>query len=112
MGFTRLFSSDDGESHIEELDLAGLSSATPPTLKASSIAFRTYEPGHLIDWHTGPRRQFVITLSGRAEIGLSDGTVHLFEPGHVSLVEDLTGKGHTTKVVGDEPRVIAIIPVD
>jgi len=25
------------------------------------------------DWHTGPRRQFVITLSGRAELEVANG---------------------------------------
>ena len=34
------------------------------------------------------------------EIGLGDGATHRFGPGHVTLAEDLTGKGHTTRVVG------------
>ena len=110
MGFTRLFTGDDGESHIEELD-PGSHPELTATLAATNITFRTYPPGHLMDWHPAPRKQFIITLSGKAEIGLSDGTVHLFEPGHVSLVEDLTGRGHTTRVVSDEPRIMAIIPL-
>lgn len=110
MGITRLYTGDDGESHIEELDLASHPELTSAQA-AKSIVFTTYEPGHFIDWHTGPRRQFVITLSGSAEIGLGDGTVHLFSPGHASLVEDLTGRGHTTRVVGDERRVTATIPL-
>ena len=43
------------------------------------------------------------------EIGLGDGTVHKFGPGHVTLAEDLTGKGHTTRVVGNQPRLTATI---
>jgi hypothetical protein len=31
--------------------------------------------------------------------------------GHVTLAEDLTGKGHITRVVGDQPRVTATIPL-
>ena len=54
---------------------------------------------------------FVITLSGEVEIGLGDGTIHRFGPGHVNLAEDLTGQGHTTRVVGDQPRVTAVIPL-
>jgi hypothetical protein len=37
--------------------------------------------------------------------------VHRFGPGHVTLAEDLTGKGHTTRVVGNVPRVTATIPL-
>jgi len=33
---------------------------------------------------------------GRTTIGLSDGTTHTFNPGDVRLIEDATGKGHTT----------------
>ena len=29
------------------------------------------------DWHTALRRQYIITLSGEAEIGLGDGTIHV-----------------------------------
>jgi hypothetical protein len=53
----------------------------------------------------------VITLAGEVEIGLGDGTVHRYGAGHVTLAEDLTGKGHTTRVVGDKPRLSATIPL-
>ena len=33
--------------------------------------------------------------SGKVEIGLSDGTKHIFRAGDVRLMEDLTGKGHS-----------------
>ena len=41
-----------------------------------------------------------------------DGTVHRLGPGDVNLAEDLTGHGHTTRVVGDVPRVTATIHLD
>ena len=43
--------------------------------------------------YIAPQRQYIITLSGEAEIGLSDGTIHRLEPGDVHMVEDLTGGG-------------------
>jgi quercetin dioxygenase-like cupin family protein len=110
MGITRLYTGDDGQTHIEELDLATHPELT--TLQAAKgIVFRRTEPGHFVDWHNAPRRQFVITLEGEVEIGLGDGSVHRFGPGHVTLAEDLTGKGHTTRVVGDKPRLTATIPL-
>ena len=108
MPFTRLYTGSDGQSHIEDMD-----PSTHPTLQellaATGISFGTAEPGHFSDWHTAPRRQFVITLSGEGEIGLADGSVHKFGPGHVSLVEDLTGQGHTTRVSSDVPRITATV---
>ena len=110
MSFARLYTGDDGKSHIEDMspeshpDLTNMRSAT-------GIVFRTVEPGYFVDWHTAPRRQYVITLEGEVEIGLEDGSLHRYGPGHVTLAEDLTGKGHTTRAVGDKPRVTATIPL-
>ena len=58
-----------------------------------------------------PRRQFVIILSGQLEIGLGDGSKHIFGPGDARLVEDTTGQGHTTKVHGNVPCMTATIPL-
>ena len=108
--FVRLYTGKDGQTHIEELDLA-----THPELttlqNAKGIVFRTTKSGYFSDWHNAPRRQFVITLAGEVEIGLGDGTKHRYGPGHVTLAEDLTGKGHTTRVVGEQARLTATIPL-
>jgi hypothetical protein len=53
----------------------------------------------------------VIILSGQLEIGLGDGTKQTFGPGDARLVEDTTGKGHTTRTVGDQPCLTATIPL-
>src|SRR6185503_5042374 len=110
MNISRLYSGADGQTHIEEMSLE--SHPELATLQqATSIQFRSTAAGHFMDWHPAPRRQFVITISGEVEIGLGDGTVQRFAPGHVNLAEDLTGQGHTTRVVGAVPRVTATIPI-
>jgi quercetin dioxygenase-like cupin family protein len=110
MKISRLYTGDDGQTHIEWQTLE-----THPHLatlqKAEGIVFRSTEAGHFMDWHTAPRRQFIITISGEVEIGLGDGSVHRFGVGHVNLAEDLTGRGHTTRVVGNQPRITATIPL-
>jgi uncharacterized cupin superfamily protein len=96
---------------MEELDLASHPELTE--LKAAKgVVFRAAEPGRFSDWHNAPRRQWIITLSGQAEIGLGDGTVQRLGPGDVNMAEDLTGRGHTTRVVGNAPRVTATIHID
>lgn len=110
MAIYRLYTGEDGQSHIEEVDLAA-----HPELKegllAKNISFQEWPPGRFIDWHPAPRRQYVISLSGQIEIGLGDGSTSRYGPGDARLVEDTTGKGHTTRVVGDQPSITAVIPL-
>ena len=102
-----------GSPHLEDLDLDG---ANVPNWKelheGTGILFRSTSPDAPVTWHLAPRKQYCITLSGQVEIGLGDGSKHYFGPGDVMLAEDLTGKGHTTRAVGPEPRVVAYVPVD
>jgi quercetin dioxygenase-like cupin family protein len=110
MGLYRLYTGGDGESHIEDLKLAD----HPELLKlqpTTGIQFREWPKGEFIDWHPAPRRQWVIILSGQLEIGLGDGTSRRFGAGDARLVEDTTGRGHTTRVVGDQLCITATVPV-
>ena len=103
---TRLYTGTDGQSHAEEIELAA-----GTLMNATSVQFNRAPAGRFSDWHVGPRRQFVITLSGRGEIELAGGRKMTMQPGHINLVEDMTGKGHTTRVVGSEDRVTISIPL-
>ena len=110
VGTYRLFTGDDGQSHIETIDLEQTPDWTKG-LATTEINFRSAPVGNFSDWHPAPRRQFVIILSGQLEIGLGDGSKHLFGPGDARLVEDTTGQGHTTGTYGDEPCVTATVPL-
>jgi quercetin dioxygenase-like cupin family protein len=110
MGTFRLYAGSDGQAHIETIDLAKVPEWTKG-LPATQISFRVWPVGQFLDWHPAPRRQFVILLSGQLEIGLGDGSKHLFGPGDARLVEDTTGKGHTTRTVGSQPAITATVPL-
>ena len=111
MAIYRLYTGDDGKSHMDELDLASQPDLTN-LHTAKGVVFRAAEVGRISDWHNAPRRQYIITLSGEGEIGLEDGTKIRLRAGDVNLAEDMTGKGHTTRVVGDVPRVTATIHLE
>ena len=108
MDFVRVFTGEDGASHFEILD-----SVDAPELRegwtATNCSIRQMAAGTDMDWHPAPRRQLMIHLSGRLEIELPDGTIHSFGPASARLMEDLTGRGHLTRVVGAEPVVQAVI---
>lgn len=98
MQFCRLYSGDDGQSHFEDLDQGVGSKHFLTGVAAKALVFKNdMNREDLHGWHTAPRRQWCITLSGTVEIGLGDGTKKTFEPGDVFLAEDVTGQGHTAK---------------
>jgi quercetin dioxygenase-like cupin family protein len=103
-----MYTDANGKATWEAIDLDG----HPDWLQgfdSTRIRFAIREPGVLQDWHPAPQRQFVIILSGALEIGFEDGSTKVFKAGDARLVEDTTGKGHTTIAVGGEPCVTATI---
>ena len=108
MGLYRIYTNSEDKTQIDELDLASNPELTTKT-STQHIFFREWATGHFIDWHPAPRRQYIISLSGTVDVGLEDGTIKHFVPGDARLVEDTTGKGHTTRVTGDEPAITAVI---
>ncbi|MFP6708228.1 MAG: hypothetical protein VCE75_19790 [Alphaproteobacteria bacterium] len=92
---------------------------------AQALHFPTIEdeemiPGHglgivfrrepIPGWHNCPRRQFVLVISGEAELGFGDGSTQRIRPGDICLMEDHTGQGHTTTAV-EVPWLSIQIPV-
>ena len=107
---TRIYTGPDGLSHAEEIEMKLTGNATG-MIKATGVEFSRRPPGSSNEWHTGPRRQFVITLSGRGEIEVAGGKKIAVGPGHINLIEDTTGKGHITRNLGPEDRIAITIPL-
>lgn len=117
--FVRVYSGADGQSHLEDfepqwnpfVDTEGAHGEGTPLESATGITIRRNPPGYFLDFHCAPRRQYTITIAGELELGTGDGTVRRFGPGTVLLAEDLTGQGHSTRVVGTETRVTIVVPL-
>ena len=115
----RVYTGDDGLSHIEEIDLPfeaftdteGAYGEGTPFEGATGITFRRDPPGYFLDWHDAPRRQYVITIRGEIEIGASDGTLKRIGPGDILLAEDLTGRGHTCRLVAGDIWFYVAVPL-
>lgn len=90
----RMFTGPDGETHFEDIEAQAVD--------VSKASFGKSAGGAFGDWHNERRRQFVVLLSGIADITVSDGETRRMQPGTVMLAEDLTGKGHQTRVIGNE----------
>jgi hypothetical protein len=111
----RFFTGPDGLTYAEEIDvkfdMGDGGNELYKFLSNSGAVLRRSPPGRVNDWHTASRRQYIITLSGRAELVLSGGQTLKVGPGDIELAEDTTGKGHITRTVGTEDRVSIAIPV-
>ena len=107
---TRIYTGPDGQSHAEEIEMKVTSGASE-MMKATGVQFSSRPPAPASDWHTGPRRQFVITLSGRGELEVAGGQKVAVGAGHINLIEDTTGKGHITRNLGPDNRVVITIPL-
>ena len=119
--YARIYADKEGESHIEDLEVAFVPTdfappAPPlnlsPFWPAARLGFLNAPAGWCGDWHPTPCRQYVIYLAGVIEGEVSDGTVRRFGPGSVTLLEDTTGKGHRSRVIGDEDAVTVIVQLD
>ena len=116
MKITRLYTGSDGESHFSDIEIpledTGIRGRRSQLMKATGIFFRETGKEYDLDWHPAPRRQFILSLSGKGEIEVGDGTKRQFGPGDILLVEDTTGHGHLSRNVGNKPRVVAFVPLD
>lgn len=121
---TRIFTGPDGLAHAEDIELNLNSRGATEMLKATGAEFSVRPPtaganprntaatdASAPGWHTGPARQFVITLSGSSEVEVSGGVHVVAGPGHINLIEDTTGKGHITRNFGPDDRIALTIPL-
>ena len=108
---TRIYTGPDGLSHAEEIPMK-MTGGVTEMMKATGAQFSRRPPAPASDWHVGPRRQFVITLSGRAELEVAGGKKVAVGPGHINLIEDTTGKGHITHNLGPDDRIVVTIPLE
>ena len=119
--YTRLYSDAQGESHFDnvEIDLASTDYAPPaPPLElsavkpASHLGFMNAPGGWASDWHPSPARNMFFVLTGEWEVSASDGETRKFSAGSALLVEDTTGKGHSSRVVSGTDSLAAIVQLD
>lgn len=103
----RIYTGSDGLSHVEDIVL----DATTLMQKVSSVEVRVSPPGRFTDWHVAPQRQYIVNLSGTGQLEVVEGKVDL-PPGSIEYIDDLTGKGHTTRTLGTSDRVSLWIKFD
>jgi hypothetical protein len=116
---TRLYTGEDGLSHFEQVSVKfsavpgapnAVEQSEPISMKKSYVV--RIAPGFFEGWHNADARRYVITISGRAEVEVANGQKLIAQPGQVVLAEDLTGKGHTFRVLGESDWVALFVDME
>jgi hypothetical protein len=118
MNYTRLYSDEHGQSRFAdvEIDLTltdyaptaaplSLSSFSP----ATKFGFMNAPAGWSSDWHPTSARNLFFVLTGGWEVTASDGELRRFSADSALLVEDTTGKGHSSRVFGETDSMVVMI---
>jgi hypothetical protein len=105
----RVYATSDGGSRVEELTISP--NAKPIDITRMTAGAYRGSGATAPDWHTAPRKQFAINMSGELEVELTDGTRRKIGSDLVFL-EDLTGKGHVTRALSPITNVFLHVPED
>ena len=114
---TRLYTGADDQSHAQDNDVAWRTAKLHPDLresesvKVTGAQFLRWPRGFVWAGHPASKRQYVIIVSGRGEVDVVGGKTVQLTPGRVLLAEDVTGKGHTTRIGPDEDLVMLLVPL-
>ncbi|HTV80356.1 MAG TPA: hypothetical protein VMF03_19035 [Steroidobacteraceae bacterium] len=131
LSITHLWADANGVSHFRDEKLS-FEAATPENPTAGTGSRTNPDPEALVslplrgatgarflylkraaveDWHRAPRRMYLIAVQGMSEVTAGDGQVRRFGLGSIILMDDLTGKGHITRAVGNVDHIALTIPV-
>jgi hypothetical protein len=118
MIYTRIFSTDDGGSSMEEVEVA----SSPVNFVPGEPAFNVSAPNPAENvkflriagdwyggWHPTPVKQFVIVMSGGFESKTTDGKSRRFGIGDIVLLDDIEGRGHESKMFAGVETLVAAI---
>jgi hypothetical protein len=105
-----IFATPDGESHLERIEISNDAGEIPVTAMTARAYARNVSSS--ADWHTAPRKQFAINMTGTLEVEISDGSRHEIGQGDLVYLEDITGKGHVTRVLSPVTNMFIHVPQD
>lgn len=111
---TRLYAGSDGQSHLGRIQIAlkttqNALAEQSVTQKMSDAYVVRLAPGLFDSWHNADQKRYIVVISGEAEVTTTGGEKAKIVPGQIYMAEDLTGKGHTFRVVGKQEWVALFV---
>lgn len=107
----RVYADDAGETHVGPVELPEVANPGEgvrrvrglldiPASSVGVVELTDPLPGE--ELHPAPERRLLVLLRGAYEIATTSGESQVLGPGDCLLTDDLDGKGHYTRDVGDE----------
>jgi hypothetical protein len=116
MKVVRVYTGADNRSHFEDVEISlphsGVGGTLSDLVRGPGVIFREVAGDYDLDFHTAPRRQFVVNLTGAVDITVGDGSRRRLGAGEILLAEDTVGEGHCSQAVAGMPRQCLFIPID
>lgn len=104
----RIYSTLNGGSEIEEIEISPDAKPVPLTQMTAGVYSGT--GARAPDWHTAPRRQFAINMTGELEVEVTSGRRKRIGAGDLVYLEDVTGAGHVTRALGPITNLFLHVP--
>jgi hypothetical protein len=114
--YTRIFTDEHGVARFDEVAIElHQGFAVPPADPLHFAPFLATDGSFWIGgpttWkggeaHTAPRRQIFVTVRGEYQVTAGDNEKRSFPAGSVLVIEDTTGSGHSTKIIGTEDAIV------
>ncbi|WP_395405684.1 hypothetical protein ACHMW6_03795 [Pseudoduganella sp. UC29_106] len=76
---------------------------------ATQCGFLHLPAGWFGELHPSPIPTWIFVLRGEMEFEATDGGTRRITPGSAVLLEDTTGRGHVSRVLGDEDAMLAVV---
>jgi quercetin dioxygenase-like cupin family protein len=117
MKLIRFHATEEGGSRFQEVEVPidqSRPSSAGGVLKQSNawpspaVRFVELPPGLEQSWHHAPARQIVLVLSGCLEVETSDNQKRRCAAGQAFIADDLSGIGHSTRVIEGPATVIFV----
>lgn len=120
LSYLRLYADENGISHFAQVDIEVVLQAFAPPAQPFSVSaltpasrhgFLHLASGWVGELHPSPIRMWIVVLSGEMEFEAGDGERQRIIPGSTLLLEDTTGMGHCSRVIGTLDAVLSVVHV-
>ncbi len=106
MKFNTIYVDDHGHSYFGEVDLPQSGNSRRIGARPQDVKYwRTSKmlPSHYKDFQTVEDIELLCVMSGHMELTVSNGEKRYCSRGDMILLQDTTGQGHCTRIIGFEP---------
>ena len=106
MRIPNIYTDENGHSYFGDAELAQSGPGRRVQARNQDVLYwqmGLIKPGHFIDFRPSETAQFVAVMSGLMSMTVSNGEVRHFSRGDLVMLQDMTGQGHATRILGHEP---------